>query len=77
MDIWIWYKEKDGGATYSSFETNENALVNMFGEYNVWLRSIDYSNTTNFQYAMSRYSAWSSSFAATTEMHVFACFVIG
>lgn len=26
MDIWIWYKEKDGGATYSSFETNENAF---------------------------------------------------
>lgn len=65
------------GDVFEWFETNENALINMFGEYNVWLRSIDYSNTTNFQYAMSGYSAWSSSFAATSEMHVFACFVIG
>ena len=69
-----WNNEGD---VFEWFEINENALINMFGEHNVWLRSIDYSNSTNFQYAMSGYTAWSSSFAATTEMHVFACFVIG
>ena len=26
MDIWIWYKEQENGATYSSFDTNENAF---------------------------------------------------
>lgn len=26
MDIWIWYKEKENGATYSSFDSNENAF---------------------------------------------------
>lgn len=66
------------GETFGYFDTDEDVISEMMGyENDYWLRSIDYTSSTKFQYILGGMSYMTCPAESTTEKNIVVCFVIG